>query len=101
MAGVLSLLDAVPALAAKGLVAVALLTRVTHKFVVHAVKSRLLQQVHFNYSWSLCDMCASAFLSQSKHAPNSFAMLDVPPEAGVLVSPMILVKYLCMHCFSQ
>lgn len=45
MAGVLSLLDAVPFLAAKGLVAVALLSRATHKFLAHAVKSRLLHQV--------------------------------------------------------
>lgn len=45
MAGVLSLLDAVPFLAAKGLIAVALLSRATHKFLAHAVKSRLLHQV--------------------------------------------------------
>ncbi len=45
MAGVLSLLDAVPILAAKGLVAVALISRATYKFLVHAVKSRLLHQV--------------------------------------------------------
>ncbi len=64
MAGVLSLLDAVPALAAKGLVAVALLTRVTHKFVVHAVKSRLLQQVRQDSPDPLCGICASSQLSQ-------------------------------------
>ena len=45
MAGVLSLLDAVPFLAAKGLVTVALLSRATYKFLTHAVKSRLLHQV--------------------------------------------------------
>lgn len=44
MAGVLSLLDAVPVLAAKGLVAVALLSRTTYKFLLYAVKSRIVHQ---------------------------------------------------------